>query len=66
MLDTSTSPGAASAAIRAPGDTANPDDPAVGDLALAGVDPRPDLEIELTQGLTDVPRSPDGAGRSLE
>ena len=46
VLETSTSPGAASDETRASIETAMPADLAVRDFAFAGVEPGPDLELE--------------------
>jgi len=65
VLETRISPGAAADAIRAPMDTAMPA-VAVGDLALAGVEPGPDLELEWTERVADRRRCENRPRRPVE
>ena len=64
--DTSTSPGPASAEIRAAAWTATPWALPAAIVDLTGVDARPDLDPERADGLGHRGRTPDGSGRPVE
>ena len=66
MLDTSTSPGAASDEMRAPSDDRDPGDLLSDELALTCVDPGAHLQTELVRGLHDVPRTRDRPRGAVE
>ena len=66
MLDTSTSPGPASEATRAPMCTAIPRDLVAAELALAGVQARAHVEAERATHVRDRPRAADRARRPVE
>ena len=66
VRETSTSPGPASAAIRAPMWTASPRMSSPDPLDLARMQAGPDLETERPDAVHDRERAPNGASRPVE
>jgi len=65
VLETSTSPGAASDEMRAPVCTAIPA-PSIHEFALASMQPGANLELEIAHPLDDRARTPDRPCGSVE
>src|SRR5882724_4260321 len=66
VLETSTSPGSASAAMPAPMCTAIPPSLSVYELALPGVEPDPHCDPERVSGVADRAGAADRAGGPIE